>query len=668
VTSAGEPRSRGGRRALLALWIAGASLALLEGVLQVGARLAQPDPVAVGAGDPDAIRVLALGDSWTAGAEAPPGQGYVDHLEDGLAELLAPRRVEVRNLGQSGANTAQVALAALDQLPVFEPHLVVLLAGVNNGTSFARVAEFDQRFGTGDGGPWYDALRTVKAVRLLLAGSRGAAWGTAMSTRAKEREWPARTVPVAPAFQSGPGNGYFHRRLELPLKTSQSEYADVAWELLYRAHERDLVPAQVLAVELTAAHGWDGEYGLSAPRANNFEEVLARYALLRFARERDDWRAVRRHGGALHGVRARTALSDAGAAEAALLAGNWALGVEYLEAAWQKAPGFPDLLDVASRVPPPARSIAVERILEGKPLARATPLDRARHIDGWRHPEDAAAHRRAWLASHPRDRGVRSELALWVLFHGGWTESDQLMGLEEDWDRQGLPAPTSPDPADWRYYLHRAGEAGGDERVAKALAWSLEAFPKDPGVLYAAARVHANTTHDCDAAVDLAREQYVVRGDPQQFVDAVGPCMPLGQAAAMLDRLVHHWKPLQGRGRWSNAYGTSRDPEVLFRRHLDALVDAAAKRGTTVLMLDYPNPRHEYEGFQQQFQQYAQQRGVPFLDLFGRFSDRFSAGEWDALMAPGGHCNADGYAVMAEEVIAALREDPELAAALRGDR
>ena len=171
-----------------------------------------------------------------------------------------------------------------------------------------------------------------------------------------------------------------------------------------------------------------------------------------------------------------------------------------------------------------------------------------------------------------------------------------------------------------------------------------------------------------DAAVELAREQYVVRGDPQQFVDAVGPCMPLGQAAAMLDRLVHHWKPLQGRGRWSNAYGTSRDPEVLFRRHLDALVDAAAKRGTTVLMLDYPNPRHEYEGFQEQFQQYAQQRGVPFLDMFGRFNDRFSADEWDALMAPGGHCNADGYAVMAEEVIAALRDDPELAAALRGDR
>ncbi len=657
------------RGAVFGLWTLLATWILLEIGLRIGASVVRvaADPEAVNGGGGDTVRVLALGDSWVAGSEAPPGQGFVDEVERGLADALGPHEVEVRNLGLPGANTAHVALTALDELKSFQPDLIMVLVGVNNGTSFARVSEFDHRTGTvGASGPWFDRLRTVKAARLLFAGVRGSAWEEVMPTDIAARGWPASTVPAAPAFLSAAGNGYYHRRTAAEPPPTGSLLADKAWVLLYAAQQRDLIRADELAKELTQAHGWNEE-SRHPPRARYFEEILGRYALLRFARETEDWRAVRRHGGALHDVPSRTVLTDAGAAEAALLAGNWRLAGGYLEAAWQKGPGFPDLLDLASRFPPPARTGFIEGILEESPPRRASALDRARQIDGWRHPEEAAPHRAEWLRRHPDDRVVLSELALWILGHEGWTRSDRLMGLVEDWDKTGLPAPTSTDPADWRYYLHRAGEAGGADRVQKALAWSLEAFPDDPGVLYAAARVYVSTG-ECVKAVNVAKEHYLRRGDPQRYLDAVGDCLTHSDAMKHLDRMVGDWGALETRGRWSDAFGQSRDPGVLFRRHMDTLATAAAAQGAVVLMLDYPNPRHEYEEFRAQFRGYAASRDMPFLDLYGAFSEDFTPEEWDQLIASGGHCNAEGYREMGVRILERLTEDPIFVSALQPAR
>lgn len=649
------------RVGLFVLWTVLASWALLEVALRVGAGVVgRPAPTGEAtSGDPQALRVLALGDSWTAGSEAPPGQGFVDGVERGLAERHPS--LDLRNLGRPGANSAHVALRALDQLPVFEPHLLLLLVGVNNGTSFAEVADFDRRFGTGGDEPLFDGLRTVKAARLLSAGLRGTAWEQPLRPELRARAYPEATAKVPPVFLTLAGSGYYGRVEDAKPPTTGSPLADLAWQLLNACVRRDLARGTEIAAALSAAHGWDRERGMDAPKAVSHEEVLGRYALLRFGRETEDWRAVRRHGGALHDGPTRTLLSDVGAAEAALLAGNWRLASAYFEAAARRAPGFPDLLDLASRFPPAARSTPVEEILESPAPARATELDRARHIDGWRHPEDAAAHRRAWLDDHPWDDVVRTELALWALWHQGWDEADPLVGLEKDWDRSGLPPPKSNRPAPWRYYVHRAAEAGGEDRVRAAVEYGLDAFGEDPEVLFAAARVWSVSGKDCAEAVRLAKRHYLLRGDPQRYLDAVGGCQTLPESMAVLDRLVARWEPLEPGARWSDAWGAGRDPEALFQRHVDAVLEAARAQGTKVLLLSYPNPRHEYEEFQARFAAYAESRGVPFLDLHSAFAADFSPEEWEQLMAPGGHCNAAGYAEMARRILARLDADPELA-------
>ena len=65
------------RRTLFVLWSVSAAVVLLEVVLRMGAGLVRDEPTESSA-DPLALRVLALGDSWVYGAEAPKGQGFID--------------------------------------------------------------------------------------------------------------------------------------------------------------------------------------------------------------------------------------------------------------------------------------------------------------------------------------------------------------------------------------------------------------------------------------------------------------------------------------------------------------------------------------------------------------------------------------------------------------
>jgi hypothetical protein len=74
-------RSPWRRRAAFVAWNLLAVGLLLECVFQVGACWEREEltDLAVPV-DEDALRVLAVGDSWVAGAEAPQGEGFVDHL------------------------------------------------------------------------------------------------------------------------------------------------------------------------------------------------------------------------------------------------------------------------------------------------------------------------------------------------------------------------------------------------------------------------------------------------------------------------------------------------------------------------------------------------------------------------------------------------------------
>jgi acyl-CoA thioesterase-1 len=103
--------------------------AFLFGALATAALAALPPPSrAQGAGGP--IRLLALGDSLTAGYGLPAGQGFVPRLEAALRQR--GRNVRVLDAGVSGDTTAG-GLARLDWALAERPHAAIVELGGNDG-------------------------------------------------------------------------------------------------------------------------------------------------------------------------------------------------------------------------------------------------------------------------------------------------------------------------------------------------------------------------------------------------------------------------------------------------------------------------------------------------------------------------------------------------------
>jgi lysophospholipase L1-like esterase len=80
----------------------------------------------------DSYRILVLGDSFTWGASADYGQGWVDILE---RELQNSTPVIVWNAAMPGTGTSQAILTARNLLSIMQPDLVIL--GFHSGNDFA---------------------------------------------------------------------------------------------------------------------------------------------------------------------------------------------------------------------------------------------------------------------------------------------------------------------------------------------------------------------------------------------------------------------------------------------------------------------------------------------------------------------------------------------------
>ncbi len=287
------------QRLLFALWVVVASLLLLEGVLQVAALFVKPERQ-TGDLDPGAVRVLAVGDSWVDGAEAPDGEGFVDHLGRELAEA-AGQTVQVVNLGRTGANSAHAALTVLDEAPAIEPRLVLVLVGQNNASNFYRVAEVEERLGLGVGPRRLrDRIRTVKLARILWTNVRGGSGYTEAEARVLPSVPPLKTdaeghpVFQAPLLSEEAGRSYLERDVAQAPPPTGDPIQDLAWEVLYATARRDLSGAALAAGRLVDLTGWpSADSRPSAPVATSQSELLARYALMRLARAQRGWRAVR---------------------------------------------------------------------------------------------------------------------------------------------------------------------------------------------------------------------------------------------------------------------------------------------------------------------------------------------------------------------------------------
>lgn len=663
------------RRLLFVLWTLAASVLLLEIVLRMGASLVEEQPTAQEV-DSAALRVLALGDSWVYGAEAPAGQGFVDVVANRLPELSGGRSVQMFNYGRNGANTAHVALTAMDQGPRLRPDLFLILVGQNNASNFYRVAEVEERLGRkttrrGAG----DNLRVVKLARILWANYRGSsdyvqdepAQQLPAIPAIKTDEWGSPVANTGPLMASAAARGYVQRRVAEPPPGTGDTTVDLAWDLLYKVARRDFPAAEQSALALIRDRDWAEEpAGASAPAVGGPADVVARYALLRLARERGHWPAVRYHGGGLLEVSERSVLSDLGGAEALLLAGDWRRSRALLTAAHNRLPGFLDTIDLASRFTPQARDGQVYEALEfeplGDPLAHEVARYRALTFDF----EGAAEARGRWLAEHPGDLQVAADQSCWLVEMGRPDEADRLLGIVPP--PPGVPPaePTSKDPARWRYHLARLAEAGDREQSLTVVTRALEMADPDAALLDLATRVLSNH-EECEELPGVAARWFLARGDGNGYAQRLAPCMPSGEAAHHLAGLRQEWGPLGDPVAWTALVKASHRPFALLYRDLDLVLDAAATISAPVLLLNYPNPSEDHVVLRDVLGDYASTRSVHYLDLWSLFDARFDERGWQEHLGPNGHCNAAGYKIMADYIIDFIAARQVLAGGDRGE-
>ncbi|MCO4772823.1 MAG: SGNH/GDSL hydrolase family protein [Deltaproteobacteria bacterium] len=647
------------RRLLFVGWTTLASLLLLEGVLQLGALFARPEASPPDASAPaphsDAYTVLAVGDSWVAGAEANPGEGFVDRLATSLPQSLS-RDVRVVNRGRSGANSAHVALTVWDEAEAQGADLILVLVGQNNSTNFARVAEVEERLGAAASqadrpstGPQFE-LRSWKLARLLWVNLRGTEGYTEQIAGPQAPALPdipamtfdveGRSLVTDPLLLGPDGRAFLEG-----LPPSEADDSDEGWAALRSAEERRPIALEPL--------------GALRQAAKRPENVLARYALLRAAREREDWTAVNRHGAALAELRPRTPLTDLGAAESALLRGDWRRARALLVSAAHGAPGFAHVRDLACRFPREAADARVQEACEFEPLGGGA-LAEARTAEGTLDPEGAAAARERWLVDHPWDLASQVDLALWHAHTGDLKRADEIMGRSTEQEGP-LPPPVRPDAEHWRYYVLRNAELG-EEAIAlhavEAALTELETAAPYAPLLGALVTVLAEYRR-CDLLPDVAERWYRVRGDAVGPARALGVCLDPPDVARRLGALRSAWDPSPAPTSFEALSRAGNHPLALLERDLDLVLAEARRVDARVLLLDYPNPSDDHAALATLVEDYSTSRAVPRVALRDAFAARLDHETWQEHLGPNGHCNARGYALMAEFVTDAIARLPK---------
>jgi lysophospholipase L1-like esterase len=97
------------------------------------------------ASDGDKFRIFCIGDSNTYGAGVPRDQSYPAQLEKVLNAAAGEERFDVVNLGVPGSNSAQALHRLPKYLRAYKPHLVIVLAGVNDYWNPAEVDDQGER-------------------------------------------------------------------------------------------------------------------------------------------------------------------------------------------------------------------------------------------------------------------------------------------------------------------------------------------------------------------------------------------------------------------------------------------------------------------------------------------------------------------------------------------
>ncbi len=173
-TPARRPLSLGRRVAFTFVAVLG-FLVLVEVALalvaaQIGPQSRLPEGETIPEPIEDAIRVLAVGDSWVYGAESEPHEAFIEVFKRRV-EASTGKTVQIYNLGVSASNSAQALLRLYETIETAGPTHVVALTGANNLMSSRSVDEVATLMGEDvrmlRGWSALSGLRVVRLARLI---------------------------------------------------------------------------------------------------------------------------------------------------------------------------------------------------------------------------------------------------------------------------------------------------------------------------------------------------------------------------------------------------------------------------------------------------------------------------------------------------------------------
>jgi len=89
--------------------------------------------------NPEAIRIVFLGDSWTFGSDAPAGKGYVNIFEKLLKGQFPDKNIQIFNYAYPSSNSSQNTMLFLNKILQIKPHILIALIGINNGWNVSDI-------------------------------------------------------------------------------------------------------------------------------------------------------------------------------------------------------------------------------------------------------------------------------------------------------------------------------------------------------------------------------------------------------------------------------------------------------------------------------------------------------------------------------------------------
>ena len=530
------------------------ALVALELVMQVAAgviawRFPQtriPEGSDLAVPDPDAWRVLAVGDSWVFGAESEPDEAFIEVFAD-LVEQETGRRVQVYNFGRSATNSSQAFVNVASNVDYVQPHLVVALTGANNMlhdqgvADAARIMGEDIRlsplwrlFG------WSRVYRLVRQLWVVLTVHDDVSgelatpdpapdllYGTGGADPGGRTGLPAPPLdPPAPApklewtdhyFRRDFANGLLWVQATDPVDPTDPAQRGVlrAWEALFLAHlgrfdEAEEAARDSLAMGGDEATAWEALAVSAELQDRPLEAIKHRIRVAEADSFADGylWFAARARGLVLLELEA------------------WEAAEAWLMAAQRAQPGNLEVLLGLSRLPEATRGEAVGEALAEGPRGKVSQLEYYR----WHE-----------VSSGMVDRMVASL---------GEVDEDEPAAM---WEGRGRAAVVTGDPEAaerwFRGVLEHPAATPLDRRRARAgligMATDAAGFadllgtpPAElvPDSTSAAALVDYHARQgDCDEAVRIGQLGLAWGVAPQSFELAAGSCLDREQGWSLVE-------------------------------------------------------------------------------------------------------------------------------------